>query len=140
MIRKIIAYSFLILANLILLAHAVIPHHHHEQHVCIAQEHRNDQSATCAHEPNEQNHQHDGSEKNSCALSQAVFIPSSQERFLKNCDNCTDTHNHNFYILSFLQNEELYPISETVTSVPDFLLILPSFVTATPGLRAPPVV
>lgn len=35
MINKAIALGFLILANIILLVHAVVPHHHHEGTVCF---------------------------------------------------------------------------------------------------------
>ena len=39
MIRKSLTVFFILIANIILLAHAVIPHHSHQNEVCIGDSH-----------------------------------------------------------------------------------------------------
>lgn len=65
------AYIITILANIILLAYAVVPHHHHKFQVCVISEHcqTNDFDDT-------ENHHHDSQTKsNNCLLSQAILLP-----------------------------------------------------------------
>ncbi|PKP51426.1 MAG: hypothetical protein CVT92_12825 [Bacteroidetes bacterium HGW-Bacteroidetes-1] len=79
------------------------------------------------------------SSSNTCVLKQAVIVPSSQARFVNNCNNCTDNHNHNFFILSNFGYEDLEPFSAVVISIPEISSFFISFVTPTLGLRAPPI-
>ncbi len=135
MIKKITAYSFILLANIVLLAHAVLPHHHHEQQVCIERTHCASDTDAHVHNNDAKDHQHDGNTNSTaCVLKQAVLIPSAQGRILNNCDN------HDFYILSNFGYVDLQPISEDVTYIPEFPSFFISFVTASLGLRAPPIV
>lgn len=134
MIKKIIAYNFILIANLVLLVYTVLPHHHHEQQVCV------DDVAIHTHSANKHNHQHNNTDSSTCLLKQAVIISSSQGKFLKSCDNCTDKHNHEFFILSNIGFGDLQPISVTEENVPKFQSFLISFVTTSIGLRAPPIV
>lgn len=141
MIKKITAYSLILLANFVLLAHAVLPHHHHEQQVCIEQKHCANDAESHVHNIDIKDHQHDGNKNSTtCILKQSILIPSAQIRILNNCDNCSDNHNHDFYILSNYGYVDFQPITEIIIYTPD----LPSFytknVTPTLGLRAPPIV
>jgi len=141
MIKKLTAYSFLIIANIILLAHAVIPHHHHESVVCVEQKHCQDDAIPHNHNVAEHNHQHDGNKNStSCILKQSFVVPTSQGKQLKSCDNCSDNHNHDFYTLSNIGYCDLQPVSNVVTYYPVHSSYLLSFVTSTLGLRAPPTV
>lgn len=141
MIKKITAYSLIFIANIVLLVHAVVPHHHHEQQVCIKPTHCSSDTETHIHNTDAKDHQHDGnSNSTSCVLKQAVLIPSAQSRILNNCDNCSDDHNHDYYILSTFGHVDLQPISEDVTYIPEFPSFFISFVTTSLGLRAPPIV
>jgi len=140
-VKKITAYSFLILANIILLAHAVIPHHHHESVVCVEQKHCQDDEIPLHHNNSEHEHQHDGNENsNCCILKQYVVTPSFQGKQLRSCDNCSDNHNHDYYTLSNIGYCDLQPVSKVVTYYPVHSSYLLSFVTSTLGLRAPPTV
>ncbi|MGV8112681.1 MAG: DUF6769 family protein [Lentimicrobium sp.] len=140
MIKKLTAFSFILLANIILLAHAVFPHHHHEQLVCIERTHCVDDATPHTQKSPEHNHQHDGADNTTCVINQAVIISSSQARFVNNCDNCSDNHNHDFYNLSNFGYIDLLPVSEVITYIPEFSSFLISYVTTSLGLRAPPVV
>lgn len=139
MIKKITAFSFLFLANIILLAHGVLPHHHHEQQVCFINTHCTGDAAIHNHNSTEHSHQHDGTDNANCILKQAVIIPSSQSRILKDCDNCIYTHSHDFFIFSNnFAFKDLQPSSLNELTVPKFSSFFISFVTPTLGLRAPP--
>lgn len=141
MIKKGTAIFFILLANIVLLAHAVLPHHHHEQQVCIENAHCASDTDAHVHNTDAKDHQHDGnSNTTACVLKQAILIPSAQGRFLYNCDNCSDNHNHDFYILSNFGYVDLQPVSEVVTCNPEFPSFFISFVTTSLGLRAPPIV
>lgn len=140
MIKKLTAYSFILIANLVLLAHAVLPHHHHEQQVCIEQTHCDSDQDAHIHNTPAQDHQHDGTDNTTCVLKQAVIVPSSQAKSVNSRDNCSDNHNHDFYILSNFGHVDLQPVSEVVTCNPEFPSFFISFVTTSLGLRAPPIV
>lgn len=141
MIKKLTAYTFILIANIVLLAHAVIPHHHHNNHVCI--EHTICVGNDVAHTHNTPVSQHQrgcDTDSTTCVLKQAFVIPSVQSRFLKDCDNCSDTHNHIFYILANSKGLDLQPASEIVLSIREVPFYLSAILTSTPGLRAPPIV
>lgn len=139
MIKKGTAIFFILLANIVLLAHAVIPHHHHELQICIQRTHCDDDVTHTPYSP-EHNNRPDGNDHTNCVLKQAVIIPSTQSRYLKNCDKCTDTHNHDFYIISSFRYIDLLPVSQVVTYLPEFPSFFTTFVTPILGLRAPPLV
>ncbi|MBK8807545.1 MAG: hypothetical protein IPO21_13245 [Bacteroidales bacterium] len=140
MIKKLTAYSFILLANLVLLAHAVLPHHHHEQQVCIESTHCDGDSEAHIHNTASQDHQHDGADNTICVLKQAVIVPSSQVKSINTCDNCSDNHNHDFIIHSDFGNEHSQFVSEVISYKPEFPSFYTTFVTPTLGLRAPPIV
>lgn len=76
MIKRNTALLFILLANIILLAHAAIPHHHHKGQVCI-------ESSPC--ETDCESHEHDATKNDhehncntvSCVLIQDVILPSN---------------------------------------------------------------
>jgi hypothetical protein len=144
MIKKITAYSFILLANIVLLAHAVVPHHHHETQVCIEKTHCETDFEAHKHQPNEENHkhnhEHDGNNGSLCVLKQAIVLPVHQSRQLDGCSDCSDNHNHDFFIFSDFGYVDLQPDFEVVTYIPEFSSFLISFVTTSHGLRAPPLV
>jgi hypothetical protein len=75
MVKRTTALFFLSMAYLIIMAHAVIPHHHHQESICIqktncsTQQHNHEQSTS------EHDHEDD------CLLIQSIVIPAGQERY-----------------------------------------------------------
>lgn len=139
MIKKLTAFSFLLLASMLLLAHAVLPHHHHHQQVCIETTHCNTDEEDHAHKSSETDHQHDGStDSSTCVLKQAYIIPSSQERFVNNLNNPQD--NLHFFIFSNFEQVDLQPVSDYIKFTPKLFSFYTKFITPTLGLRAPPIV
>src|SRR5512138_1424267 len=102
MIKQIAAYCFIFIANTILFAHAVLPHHHHRQQVCIERTHCASDKESIDHNKPADDHQHDGgASSNGCLLKLVVVLPSEQSRLFKDCDNCT--HNHDIEIFPTLE-------------------------------------
>ncbi len=144
MIRKRTAIFFILLANIVLLVHAVVPHHHHQEQVCIENEHCQNDSLAHNHNTPEHNHEHDGENSSeSCALKQAVVIPANSVRQEFKCLGYDDNHSTfvNFHAILF--SIEFIPFVQKVVSNKQIPLITYShsnFVSASLGLRAPPVV
>lgn len=140
MIRKTIAFIFILLANIILLAHVVFPHHHHEQQVCLNFSHCHNTGNDSSTHPTDCTHEHDSeSPVTNCILKQLVVVPAGQGRiepvvlYLENFSDC--------FILqagySFeLQSTELVRKNPYSKDVPVFQ----PFLDYTQGLRAPPAV
>lgn len=128
MIRKITAYSFILLASLFLLAHAVIPHHHHLQQVCIEAKH---------------NHHHDGNDdyNNSCILSGFVPAPDNKTYKICNCQQSGDNHVHDFLFVIFTDNNVISAqVIKTESPGQEFIPLYTSGISSLFGLRAPPTV
>jgi hypothetical protein len=140
MIRKTSAFIFILLANSILLAHAVLPHHHHGQQVCLSLSnlhHTNNDSST---HPSDCTHEHDSeSPVTNCILKQLVVVPAGQGRIepiVLYLENFSD-----YFILQTgfsceLQSTELFRKNPYPQDVPLFLIVL----DYSQGLRAPPAV
>jgi hypothetical protein len=78
-VEKTSSSVFILVANLIILAHAVVPHHHHQMQVCLGalhclHDHHSTNQASSAH-----HNDHDGG-KEACFLKQLVVIPSNQAK------------------------------------------------------------
>lgn len=144
MIRKRIAIFFILFATVLLLVHAMVPHHHHKDHICISIHHC--QSGGCTHDHGTpvNDHQHEGeSDSEFCVLKQAVFIPSSPW-------NQFDKYSFgNDKPLFFLDFQALWCDNEWKAYMPDIDLsghessipfIYYDFAVSSSGLRAPPVV
>ena len=140
--RRNIGRLFAFLAVLILLAHAVFPHHHHEEQVCLNLKHfhhTNKDSAKypadCTHE-----HEHDSEDPvSNCILKQLVVVPAGQtknEPEVLYLDNFTDCFILQAGYSYELQSTELFRKNSYPQDVPLFH----SFLDYTQGLRAPPAV
>ena len=71
MIRKKQPY-FYTSCNIVLLAHASVPHHHHKSLVCIESNHCQSDSYAHNHSTRTHDHEHDGNaETECCVLKQA---------------------------------------------------------------------
>lgn len=138
MIKRITAVSFILFVNIILLAHAVIPHHHHHGEFCIANQCQND----CDSNKNniaDHNHKSNGNSDNQfCVLKQVVVVP---QKILKSTYNFDDDQNHSHLsqFLFFNSGCDLKCYA-SVTSVyrNDKVFYHSLFLIAGLGLRAPP--
>lgn len=142
MVKRITAFIFILLANIVLLAHAVVPHQHYFGHVCIGTEHSQDNEATHESNSTEPDHKHDGNNTStSCVLKQAVVLPTNQSR--QECDYISYTDNNSTKFLFALFNSGTESAVLVLLCEASDKVIIPSyssFVNTSLGLRAPPVV
>ncbi len=135
---------FILLANLILLVHFVVPHHHHKNAVCIEKTHC--QAASEEHPDGlpDKSHEHDGENgKDYCVLKQAVVVLSNQLRHDLKYSNCTNNPFPLDGFHAFLNSNHLIFLSPVVvsgTQIPSINSRIPRFSYPAVGLRAPPVV
>lgn len=75
--RKSLAYLFLILANITLMAHHAIPHHHHHGYVCTLNAHcQSGENHSGGHAHHDEGHDHDGGPLSThCILKQDIIRP-----------------------------------------------------------------
>jgi len=144
MMKKIVCFTALWIANILLVAHIAIPHHHHENvGICFFNTHCTDSKEAHHHKKNDtHNHEHEGnpfSEK--CCIIDNVYFSTQNNikiacRSHTNC-NCGQTlyalisetlHIHDFVddiVIHFRQN-------------PYVPLFYSEFISQSIGLRAPP--
>lgn len=138
MIKRITAISFILFVSFVLLAHAVIPHHHHHGEFCMDNQCQND-IETQTNNVGEHNHKNNGnSEHQFCVLKQVVVVP---QKILKSTYNFADDQNHS-HLSQFLFFYSGYDLKcfASATSVfrNDKVFYHSLFVITGLGLRAPP--
>lgn len=135
MTRKKTAILFILLANIILLAHAVVPHHHHFGEFYLVSD--NCQTTCKIH-----NHEHDGNKcTENCVLKQVEVIQANSARHEFKCLVCDINHTQAIHFLAvFLSNEFNLIVPETVqkAQIPLKITTELSFISTSSGLRAPP--
>ena len=136
-----ISIAFLLLANFIILAHAVIPHHHHESLVCINFNHCQDDSDE--HQHNTPEHSHDDNNSSDCCiLNQVLVFPANTVRQESNCVVSNDFHPSIANVLAISSIQRLI-VLDTIfyKKMPDpFIRSFYTIFSITSfGLRAPPI-
>ena len=138
MLRKVISISLIFFVNIFLLAHTVLPHHHHNGIPHFAfhpteEEHQAQHDCRCSH---------DEEEDDSCMFDQDVdvFFKSEEHHGFACC-----TEHANFselltaILLSFNYNVSA-PWQDTPLIIPPYLISYHTDpVVSSAGLRAPPV-
>lgn len=78
MIKKLTALSFISIAVLLFLAHAVISHHHHNGQICIEDSHCESDCSNQKHGDDKNDHKHDGESSSiCCVLKQDIILPTN---------------------------------------------------------------
>jgi hypothetical protein len=144
MIKRKAAASFLILAGMLFLGHAVVPHHHHGNLVCYVKSHCDGEYPAGKSDSGPDNHHHDNEDcENHCVLKNPVVVSSNQAGSgLKITDlsgSQTWSDNH---IAGLQANQTGLPDTDLLhsISVPPVIFLYPSLSSHSPGLRAPPTV
>ena len=139
--KKATAYLFLFLANMILLVHAVVPHHYHHSQVCIESKHDENHDAADEHDCTADHHEQDGNSTESCALKQVVVLPSNpdkQEYVLENSSHKTSADK--LFSLFYAGTEPAISVFYKDQTIPDLLFSYTTCLKTSFGLRAPPTV
>jgi hypothetical protein len=136
------AFLFLLVANLVLLVHAVIPHHHHSLEICITDS--NCQDACENHEHSNSNCDHTGNETDDCCvLNQLILLPGNNMRQETNCtigDDFNPPFDSTPIILSYTDFNVGPKNIKAKVPIPVIQSAYTQFVVLSSGLRAPPVV
>ncbi len=136
-----IGILFLAMAGVIIMAHAMVPHHLHNGQAFIETSECNYQHHETSNPSPVCNHNHSESEETDCVLHHLLVLPGKQIRAEQPIisstllNNFCDLFNHDFLSPELNKNasEWLYHIEGTIP--------LPtSIYTSTKGLRAPPLV
>ena len=144
MIKKVSALFIILLANIILFAHAVIPHYHHRTEVCIESFHREidhddheDKTTDPKHEHNDEN------SSDYCASKQVFIIPGNQVKQEYKCLDNTDTDLQLDKLQTIVIDKDLYCHFPAILSKNQLLFYTSTyscFASTILGLRAPPIV
>lgn len=139
--KKAIALLFLLLANISLLVHAVVPHHHHDDiAVCFATAccADNDEASQCHHDSG--GHRHDGdTQPDGCALKE-VYVRFENGRLFADSSPDYDSQYPVLYLLPINSVTEV-TVSEKLPfrNKPYLLSYHTALVARSIGLRAPPM-
>ena len=144
MLKRIPVLFFILIANIVLLAGFTIPHHHHNNEVCIESTHCQTDSETNKHNASKHKHEHDGEANTDyCFLNQNFIVPSNH---VKQEDKCLDLPDK---WINYNQFHANITDQKLISSIPAYLyskqapLLLYSYchyLSNGPGLRAPPIV
>lgn len=137
MFKKIIAYSFILIAGIILLAHDIVPHHHHEK-VAIEHSQTVDSKTDKEHHHDFPEHKHQQDDY-LFVIRQAFVLSANLGRILDD-DECIGNNGLDYFFIHT-------PVFLFVYSPPDYKIPIwdktqefTTAVTYTFGLRAPPAV
>lgn len=141
MFKRATAISLIMLANIILLAHSVVLHHHHEDSVYFVHSDYSLVNDFNKHSDTEHNHEND---YEYCILKQLIVVQSNQfkqeSKWPASISDCTDFSAYPADCFD-LQSGELSFLD--VSNIPLPPLIQSSYsrlINISKGLRAPPVV
>ena len=144
MFRRAVAISFLILANIVLLAVAVVPHHHHGDMICFATSHCHHghdgvDKSCCHHDTQQPLHSHEHSDANCCNVDEWLLPNIEPEHKHQHHCLCT-TCNNSFFVavLPDLTEPTIPPAGLPFRQTPTTVTYLCIYVSQTLGLRAPP--
>jgi hypothetical protein len=135
------AFIFVLIANIVMMAHAVIPHHHHADALIeIAVECTNSNHEE--HEHNERmpicDDEHEPGELATCFITTAMLTPNNQFRTDTSLEQISNSDILLFTLLVFNYNAIADDIPNAVAEIENIPLYSRLLVSSQ-GLRAPPV-
>lgn len=144
MFKRVTPIVFIMLANILLLAHAVLPHHHHHKQVCLVQSHCINDNISTGHSTGKESHNHDGeNNQDDCVLKELIAIPSNdwKQEFKFTASDYHQQDNDAFhYNLLNIGEEAITAIFLQSVSVHEIKYSYSYYVSTSLGLRAPPIV
>lgn len=141
-LRKKIAISFIFLATLMILASGMIPHHHHQDSICIVMAEKGEDAHLCNNDHHSNNSADDmaNHETHSC-VSKSLYFSKLSSNNVKQKDYSCDNHNHLHLFPVFILHR-LLSLVETPARKLDYGEYLIAYIsvgaTRVNGLRAPP--
>ena len=146
MIKKRIAILFTLLANMVLLAHVIVPHHNHDNKVCIENTHEiceTNNDCIAKHE-HDDDHEHNSEEESECCVLEQVVViqPNQVKQVLKRFSFQKNHFSFDDYQAVFFDTGVKYFVPILATNIYNPLITSYHihFVNTAIGLRAPPIV
>ncbi len=140
MLKRPFGMLLVLIANILLVAHNIVPHHHYGGFAWIQSDHYENQKDPSETHTEDADHKHqDHDHDQSCLLAQAYLVPANSFRY-----DCTlaDQQNQNldFQLIFTDQDNSGYQPFFYKIPLPPLLLPgkVPLAVTSCSGLRAPP--
>lgn len=143
--RNATAILFILCANIVLLAHAVIPHHHHDEVACfeVITTEKHDHGHCCDHQDAGHQEKHDAGTSNDCCVLNdfMAIIPDNFKQEIKPLNFSFEAKNFNHFLLAVIPAGDELLLSGLTDSfrqnpIPD--KCLPAAGSLGPGLRGPP--
>lgn len=134
------AFIFVLLANILMMAHAAIPHHHHTE----APE---EIAVECSHEEEHDHHHenlpvcnddHEHGETTPCILTAATLVPNNQNRLNELLEQVIDSEIL-FYTLFVFNSANISLEPDFEIEVFEDIPLYSRLLVSSQGLRAPPV-
>ena len=141
MIRRAASILFLLLANLILLAHTVIPHHHHDSEIClygIYHSNHTENPQDCQSENKHTPDQKGDFEK--CSLQHIAIIPQTNQDFSYAYQQVNDISFNKFLSYAVSSDHQNEPMLEIILRTYSLIPYNAPSLKSNIGLRAPPLV
>lgn len=134
-----IGFLLLLIAGLLFIAHAIVPHHHHVHQVCIESYDSQDHKSEHSHANEEQNDQNNNPGNGNCIFNQFIVLPGNQMKNECDCSFITSLHFHNYaFIIADDLISRLHPVFWKTQFSPDATVHYTSLKTNSLGMRAPP--
>ena len=142
--KKIVCFTALWIANILLFAHAVVPHHYHEDTgICFISHCKDSREAHHPDWHDWQNHHHEGNPlPDECTVDNDYIHANNKEK-IACCSQikCNCRQIQLTLIENRLNTNDLVEIpQQNIRFKPDHPFFHTDFITQTLGLRAPPVV
>ncbi len=140
MIRQLIAFAFVLLANTLIIAFVIVPHHHHNAVACLETSHCEDDQEEPDHCGEEHKHDHQTNPNESpCVLEslQVVTLNSVQYEDIISDHLQTCMLNHLDLNLDVSENLDELQLNSHFHPAKS-LFNYPDYITKVNGLRAPP--
>jgi len=147
MSKKGTAIFFVLLANIILLAHGVVPHHHLPHQTFFLTAHTTESQKEHYHtDTSDFDHENDHGTKSDyehCILNKIIGIPTNTVRQICGCDFHTDVHpdlGGLYSVLLFFHFKYVDPAVIVRLRPPLLAFSYISYASSVLGLRAPPAI
>jgi hypothetical protein len=142
MIKRVTAISFILVANIIMLAHIMLPHHQHHGEIVVVHSHHESCSDTHEHDHGTPDHD-DGHDVQCCVLAHDFIIPSKQiKQENKLFDDKFNKHGSDLFQAIFSKKISIGLTQFKFFGNPPPLITSADslFINRVFGLRAPPIV
>ncbi len=141
--KKFISIAFISLSSLVLLALAIVPHHHHKGLACMIMEICDEDNNINDEHTSHNNIPFDSNQSETCVADSEYTTPQSNRENQCKVTSCTDNHIIHLFPLFYLVADNLVFDADAIGSFADYGEYIVFYTSAEAnhfnGLRAPPI-